>query len=343
MKKADKRSKGIGVKRKRRRKKQYVPVAAIVFSVIAILALSIWYVAAQKKPAEAKQSTEKNETSTDESTITHNGVSYKYNRDLKTLLFMGIDKRETELSEQMSGRGGQADCIILFIIDPNTQKVSSLQISRDTMTDVDIYDINGEKMATEKAQITLQYAYGDGRTRSCRLMKDSVSRLLYGVEIDSYFAMNLEGFSTATDLVGGVELTIPEDYTDIDPAFQKGATVTLDGELARKYVQTRDIEVLGSNDDRMERQAQFMEALAQKMMKSGGNSALYTKMYLELQDYIVTDVNADDLAEMSDYEFTGVQKVPGETRAGEAHDEYYVDEDALYELILELFYVPADQ
>lgn len=32
-------------------------------------------------------------------------------------------------------------------------------------------------------------------------------------------------------------------------------------------------------------------------------------------------------------------KVPGETKKGEFNDEYYVDEDALQKLIIELFYV----
>ena len=58
---------------------------------------------------------------------------------------------------------------------------------------------------------------------------------------------------------------MPEDYTAVDPAFEKGAEVTLNGELAEKYVRKRDIEVLDSNNQRMERQSQFMDALIEKM------------------------------------------------------------------------------
>lgn len=315
--------------------------AGILAAVLIIAAAVILFLSRARTPAvpDEPAGTEPS----DNAQIYHNGVAYEYNTELKTLLFLGVDKRETELNEHLSGRGGQSDCILLFIIDPSKETIKTLQISRDTMTDVEIYDINGEPRGTETMQLTLQYAYGDGKERSCRLTRDAVSRILYGVDIDSYFAMNLEGFSTATDLVGGVDITVPEDYTDIDPAFVKGETVHLDGALAQKYVQTRDITVLGSNDSRMERQTQFLEALAEKMMKNGGNVVSYTKLYTELQDYIVTDMNADDLAKMSDYEFTGTVKAPGETRAGEEHDEFYMDEDALYELILELFYVPAGQ
>lgn len=325
-----------------RRDRQTAWAAAGILAAVVVFVAAVSMILSQNSSSAGENEPAGTETP-DNTQVVHDGITYEYNTELETLLFLGVDKRETELNEQLAGRGGQSDCILLFIIDPSKETIKTLQISRDTMTEVEIYDINGEPRGTETMQLTLQYAYGDGKERSCRLTRDAVSRVLYGVDIDSYFAMNLEGFSTATDLVGGVDITVPEDYTDIDPSFVKGETVHLDGALAQKYVQTRDITVLGSNDSRMERQTQFLEALAEKMMKNGGNVVSYTKLYTELQDYIVTDMNADDLAEMSDYEFTGTVKAPGETRAGEEHDEFYMDEDALYELILELFYVPVEQ
>ena len=78
--------------------------------------------------------------------------------------------------------------------------------------------MNGEKLGKEKGQIALQYAYGDGGRKSCWLTKNAVSELLYGVKIDAYLAMTIEGIAKATDLIGGVTLTVPEDYTDIDPS-----------------------------------------------------------------------------------------------------------------------------
>ena len=329
----------------KKKKHSFLPVI-LILALVAVGATAAAVGLSQREKPESKpepETSQESDSGLKEGQVVHNGVTYEYNKNLETLLFLGVDKRESEFDEHATGEGGQADCILLFILDSGQQTVRILQISRDTMVDLDIYDANGEKFGTEKGQITLQYAYGDGKQRSCWLMEQAVSKLLYGVEMDGYFAMNLEGFSKATDLVGGVTLTVPEDYTAIDPAFQKGATVTMDGELARKYVQTRDITVLGSNNDRMERQAQFLEALAQKMTQDGGNAVSYTRLFTELQDHIVTDMNADDLASLSDYEFTETIKAPGETRAGEEHDEFYTDEEALYELILELFYVPVQQ
>ena len=75
----------------------------------------------------------------------------------------------------------------------------------------------------------------------------------------------MDGIADITNLMGGVTLTVPEDYTDIDPAFKAGETIVLAGEQAEKYVRYRDVNVSGSNTQRMERQAQFMEALARQM------------------------------------------------------------------------------
>lgn len=326
---------------KKNKRSAYLLFAILLILLAAIAAAIAFYGRDTQKNGAKAETSRGEDTGLEEGQAVHNGMTYEYNRDLKTVLFLGVDKKDGEFTEHSTGWGGQADCILLFILDPEKKVATTLQISRDTMTDIDIYDVNGDIISTEKGQITLQYAYGDGKARSCRLMEQAVSRLLYGVDIDGYFAMNLDGFSKATDLAGGVEIVVPEDYTAIDPAFQKGAVVTLDGALAEKYVRSRDITVTGSNDGRMERQTQFLEALAQKMTKSGGNADSYIQIFTELQDYLVTDMSADDLAELSDYEFARTVKVPGETRAGEEHDEYHIDENALYELILELFYVPV--
>ena len=65
-------------------------------------------------------------------------------------------------------------------------------------------------------------------------MKKTVSELLYGMPIAGCFSMTIEGISTLNDAIGGVSITVPEDYTDIDPAFVQGTTLTLTGEQAEK-------------------------------------------------------------------------------------------------------------
>ena len=85
------------------------------------------------------------------------------------------------------------------------------------------------------------------------MTKEAVSNLLYEIPISSYLALSIEGVKELTDAVGGVQITVPEDYTEINPLFEKGATLVLNGEQAEQYVRKRDIDKTGSNNERMER------------------------------------------------------------------------------------------
>ena len=85
------------------------------------------------------------------------------------------------------------------------------------MTDIDIYDANGNYYTSVNAQLATQYAYGNAEQSSCWAKKKTVSELLFDLPIDGYVSLNIDAISTMNDAVGGVEITIPEDYTVIDP------------------------------------------------------------------------------------------------------------------------------
>lgn len=193
----------------------------------------------------------------------------------------------------MPGTSGQADCLMVISMDKSNETARVLQVSRDTMTDVDLFDVSGKYYTTVQAQIATQYAYGNGVQSSCFATKKTVSELLYDLPIDGYLSLNLSAISILNDSVGGVTVTIPEDYTDIDPAFTAGTTITLTGEQAEKYVRKRDITVLGSNNGRMQRQMQYIPALIQSIRKKVGSGGDYYKM-LEpiLEPYMATDLSA---------------------------------------------------
>lgn len=270
--------------------------------------------------------------------VTYDGVEYEYNSDLQTILFLGVDKKEEMQVQDNAGRGGQSDCIILFVMDKSDKSTTMLQISRNSMADVDLYDISGEYLTTEKEQIALQYAYGDGEKKSCQLTKDAVSKLMFNIPIKSYVALNIDGISSINDAIGGVEITIPQDYTGIDPMFIQGSTVTLTGEQAERYVRYRDINVTGSNGPRMERQTQFMNALMVQAKRAVGADG-YNKLYSAAKPYMVTDMSVDELKALSDYEMKEeALSVPGEEVAGAEHDEFYVNDEELQKLILKVFY-----
>lgn len=281
-----------------------------------------------------------------EGRVWHNGRAYDFNKDIMTFLFMGIDQHSETVREQTEGfGGGSADAIFLVVLDPHKKKMQIIAIDRNTMTDVDIYDYYGTYLETIRTQITVQHNYGDGSARSAQYMEKAVSSLFYGLPINGYCAVNMSAIGKINDAVGGVDVEVLEDLTKWDRTLVKGETVHLEGEHAFIYLQRRDTGVFGSAQGRLERQRQYIGAFIEKA-KAGmkENPMLPVALFQELRPYMTTDLNAEKAAYLAgmaagfDFGATDIKKVEGETVMGEKYEEFYVDEDALYELILDTFY-----
>ena len=273
--------------------------------------------------------------------ITWQGKEYTYNQSIRNILFIGVDKKEEMQIQDYAGRGGQADCLILLSLNTREKTATMLNISRDSIVDVDIYDMSGDFLTEERGQIALQYAYGDGEKKSCWLEKKVVTELLHDIPIHSFIALNIDGISTIADVLGGVEITVPEDYTSIDSSFVKGETIVLKGDKAERYVRYRDITEFGSNNGRMERQNQFLRALVSLLKrKVAENSAYVDTLITAGKPFMTTDMTVDQIKELADYDLDETFiKVPGETQAGAEHDEYIVNDDELMNLLIKMFYI----
>lgn len=313
----------------------------IILGIVTVLLVAVTVVLAYRMQQEKKKEADYDEYTSgnqERNYITYKGEKYKYNYDLRTVLFMGIDE-ENEIEERKVGDGGQTDSLVLFAMDTEKKTTKALSISRDTMTDIKTYDMNGNPLSTERTQIALQYAYGDGGRRSCVLTREAVSNLLYQIPINAYVALTMEGFSKITDELGGVKITMTEDYTHINPAFKKGETVTLNGEMAQQYVRYRDTNVSGSNNERMERQSLFIEALVQQLQEEMQGAKDVAQLYKKMEPYMVTDISEGELKKMINYKLEGeVDKVPGTVRQGEKYDEFVVDNEKLQEKVVKTFY-----
>lgn len=338
-----------GNKRTGHGKKNTGLIAGVIAVIIlVIIAGTLFFMkSGQEKaqvPSKKSASSSQGETKSDSKNITYQGQAYEYNRDIKAVVFLGVDKKGDMDYAQFMGDGGQADSIILMALNEKEKTVQLFQISRNTMTNVDVYSEKGEYLTTQKMQIALQYAYGDGEKKSAWLMKKAVSNLMYGVPISASIAMSIDGISTVNDLLGGVEITVPKDYTYVDPAFEQGKTLTLTGEQAERYVRYRDINVTGSNNDRMERQTQFVMALMSQLKDaSQRDTELYAKLMTGANPYFTTDMSADEIMALSSYEMSGeIQTIPGEERAGAEHDEFYTNEDELQKMVVKTFYKIKD-
>lgn len=282
-----------------------------------------------------------------EGDVRYKGVHYRYNSDILTFLFLGIDKM-TEVKPAKNGiDGGQSDAIFLLVLNPDSGEMSIIAINRNTMTDISVYDEKGRYKLNMTAQLCLQHGYGDGAASSCERSVEAVSKLFYNLPINGYCAINMGAIPLINDAIGGVEVTALEDVPN--SKIKEGQTLTLKGDEAYKYLHNRDIDSFASADRRLERQKQYMTAYLKKAkeeMKS--NITLPITLYNTLSKYMVTDISVDEVSylatQASGYSFNtdNFYSVAGETVMGDKFEEFYVDETALYELILEVFYTEVE-
>lgn len=279
-----------------------------------------------------------------EGVITYKGKKYKYNANLKNYLFMGIDKDGKVETASDYMEGGQSDAMFVIVADPTSQELSVLTINRNSMTEIATCDEEGNDTGTYKLQICLQHGYGDGKKLSCIRAQEAVSNLLYNLPIDGYISMHMGAIPIMNDAVGGVTIEVLHGLNDREEqtGLIEGETVTLTGEQAYTYVRGRSMDEFDSATYRLRRQEQYIMAFFAQLKESGNkNAKKVVDMYESIEEYLVTSVDFTSIInELTEYEYdeSRLYTVPGETKMGEKFEEYYVDEDALYDLIIQVFY-----
>lgn len=280
-----------------------------------------------------------------EGDIRYKGVHYRYNQDILTFLFLGIDKM-SEIGAVKDGYdGGQSDAIFLLVLDPHQKNATVIGIPRDTMTEIEVYDGAGVYVGTTTAQITLQHGYGDGAQLSCERSVQAVSRLFYGLPVHGYCAINMGAIPLLNDAVGGIDLQCLETLDFSDFHAKEGEQLHLKGMDAYYYLHNRDTDSFNSAGRRLQRQKQYLTAYASAVLETIKTDLTFpVTLYNTLSKYMVTDISIDELGymvpQMAGYTFSGedMHILQGETVEGEKFEEFHVNETALYELILNVFY-----
>ena len=284
-----------------------------------------------------------------EGAIVYNGETWYPAENQINILLMGIDNRTINTQDTIAaGDSGQADVLLLASFDTEKGMVNLLTISRDSMVDVGVYDTGGNYLYTKKMQICLSYGYGDGREMSCENTARSVQRLLYGVPIHAYAAMDMDGLSALNDAVGGVRVKALETLGN---GITEGEEITLTAGQVETYIRSRDSynpdpEVARTgNNRRMERQKQYLSGLISAVREKTKKDVTFpVKVFGTMRKYMVTDITVDDVTYLSSmllssgHQVDAGYNVPGEAVLGEEYAEYHVDEEKLFPMVLELFY-----
>lgn len=284
-----------------------------------------------------------------EGEITYRGKEYKYNTNIRTFLLMGIDSDEPVTAAVDGISGGQSDAMFLLVVDDKEETLSIISINRNTMTRIEVYDANGGSLGTMTAQICTQHGFGDGRRLSCSRTVDAVSYLFYNIPIAGYISINMGAIPMLNDAIGGVEVEVLDtlNYPEQGVSLQEGETVCLNGQEAYCYLRGRDLNDFNSATDRLRRGEQYLVNYFNKLKEeTNGSVSQVIDIYNQVSEYVVSSVSMTSLiGQLMDYEFSEdmVYTVPGETRMGEEYEEFYVNDDEFYDLIIRTFYEEVPQ
>ena len=307
-------------------------VAGLVFSEIQILKATVF----------SNQTEDVSEW--EDKTVTVDGVDYFPRQDITTILVLGIDEEGPVTASGSYRNHGEADAVMLLILDHAQDSIDVLCLNRDTMVQMPVLGIGGRKSGTRYAQLALSHTYGEGLEDSCENTQTTIEDFLNNIVIDHYIAMNMDAIVIVNDTVGGVNVTITDDFSEIDPSLKMGE-VTLHGQQALTYVQTRKNVGNQLNISRMERHREYMDGLMRAMKaKLAEDDSFATRLYEKVSDYVVTDCSVNVVSGLMNrcagYTLGEIVSPVGDNVLTEVYYEFYADEEALDELILQLFYAP---
>lgn len=308
-------------------------LAAVVMVCVTVVA-AMWYRSNGQEPEAVEE--------IDDGRITYQGKEYLPNSSLQTVLLIGID-RELDAQNVSYNNQLQSDFLLLLVLDHREQSYWMLHLNRDTMCDIPILDLNGSRIGYRNGQLALAHTYGTGEKDSCINTVKAVSRLLYDVEVQSYARIPVQAVAALNDAVGGVDVTVEDDFSGVDDSLVMGERVHLTGKQAETFIRARSGMADSSNLRRMERQRQYLRGLMEKL-EAGQGSGMLDRAVDALNADLTTDLSAGSLSQLGqaleDYTFIGFVTLPGSAAQGETYMEYTLDADALQRIVVEQFYHP---
>ena len=280
-----------------------------------------------------------------ELTYRYMNQTWKYRRnDITNVLMIGVDWADTEQAKASSRYKGQADFLQLVSIDKGNKTISTIHIDRDTLTPIRIYGPFGDYAGVRETQICLSHAYGNSEKQACENVVWAVSHLLGGIPIKGYMVMDIGGIAAVNDALGGVTVTLEDDFTHLDPAMSKGATLTLQGKQAEYYVRSRLGVGQGTNISRMARQRTFAENANALMLEGMKKDMNYIGDVLDkLSGHVTTNLSRGWMINTAyssrSYERTGIHSIFGVHEIGEdGFMGFTPDPDSLGDLLTSFFF-----
>ncbi|USK33613.1 LCP family protein [Bacillus sp. F19] len=174
--------------------------------------------------------------------------------DPVSILLMGVENYSS------GGSGGRADTLMVATFNPKDQTMKLLSLPRDTRV-----EIPGKET---KRKINSAYSTGGKE-----LTIETVEGFL-DIPIDYYATVNFEGFKNIIDIIGGITVDVPFDFTQNsdDPKAEKleftEGPMKMDGRYALAYARMR-LQDPNNDIGRNERQQQVVKEVINEIVSAG--------------------------------------------------------------------------
>ena len=199
------------------------------------------------------------------------------------ILVMGIDRVPGAKAGSKELFDGRSDTMLLLRVDPTDDSVKLLSVPRDTQ--VNIPNVGVTKI-------------NDANVRGgSELAAKTVSGVLNGIAIDRYVRVDTEAFRELVDLLGGVEVYVPEAMSYVDKTQKLTINLapglqTLNGNQAEQFARFRH-DAYG-DIGRVQRQQTLLKAL----LKRVANPAVIPRLpglVSAMQKYIDTNLSLEEM------------------------------------------------
>ena len=293
-------------------------------------------------------------------TIQIDGKTYQKNANTISILMLGVDWDGTEVKD---ATGARTDMLMLCTLDVQNNQITFTSIPRETRTKVHYADKKTGEIEDETCITKINHAYvlaggndtaKHGADNSMLAVKDLIEcGGQLDIPVDYYVSIDLEHLSDLAAALGGVEVTLDQDYPDIG---SKGETINLEGNDVRLYLQNRK-QMDDGEMDRQRHEQDFMMALAKKIKNMGAVQAA-TKLFPQLANNVIqTNLNLDQIVAMAgvldkigsideikmdtfEERDDSWQKFPDPIVSTPPKLDYFVmDEDELLGKMLDLYYI----
>lgn len=280
--------------------------------------------------------------------LEHEGETYYYRQnEITNYLLIGLDNNNVNQITAYQ-KAGQADFLVVLSIDRVNRTITPIMLDRDTMTEVQTYGIFGDPSGTKVMQLCLAQSYapmsGYGGTNTVK----SVEKLLHGIKIDHYVTLDIDAVPVMNDAVGGVEVTLQDDFSMYDPEMVAGETIRLEGKQAEFFVRGRMTVADGTNQSRMTRQKEYITSfIAQFQKASKEDPNKLAEILDKISEYMKTDASRDtliyDAGAYGDYSWQTMKNLTG-THTVDEHRfaEFWVDTASLKELVLDIWFMKEE-